>query len=55
MPPPEDRAAAELRAKATRARRLAENFRHDELAPRLRAVADKWEAQAAELEAEVKS
>lgn len=55
MPPPDDRAAAELRAKATRARRLAEAFRHDKSAPRLRALADKWEMQADTLEAEVQS
>lgn len=52
MPPSDEQSAAELRAKAARARRLAETINHDEAAPRLRALADELEAQAETQEAE---
>ena len=52
MPYPKD-SAAELRARAARARRLAETFQHDELAPRLRALADDLQARADALEGAV--
>jgi hypothetical protein len=52
MSPRETQSAAELRAEATRARRLAEAFEHDEAASRLRALADDLEARAHVLEAD---
>jgi hypothetical protein len=52
MPSPKD-SAAELRARAARARRLAETFRHDESAPRLRTLADELQARADALEGAV--
>jgi hypothetical protein len=45
-----DQSAAKLRARAARARRLAEDFQYDEAAPRFREWADALEAQALELD-----
>jgi len=51
VPPSDELSAAELRARATRVRRLARDFEHDEAAPRLRALADELDKRADALEA----
>ena len=53
VPPSPEDSAAELRARAARARRLARAFEHDESAPRLRALADDLQARADALEGAV--
>jgi hypothetical protein len=53
VPPSDEQSTAELRARAARARRLAETFQYDESAPRLRALADDLQARADPLEGAV--
>jgi hypothetical protein len=50
VPPFDQQSAAELHARAVRVRWLADHFGHDEAGPRLRAMADELEAEAAALD-----
>jgi hypothetical protein len=54
VPPSDERSAAELRAEAAHARRLARSIEPHEASRRLHAYADELEARAKVLEAEDK-